>query len=170
MAFFARQGIHGMAPRQRGGAAIEMILIFPILLLLLYTAVSYAILFWAYQGLNGMTSELAGQIIRQEWYEKNDDNGKLEVTGEVEGALAALRDNTSGPAATAGWCSGSPSISTISKADGEDDEDDEGDVSFNLLSVCLQVDDDLLPQISLLGVKLPHETSVSVTATLRVPQ
>ena len=169
MSFFARQPVHGMAPRQHGGAAIEMILIFPILLLLLYTAVSYAILFWAYQGLNGMTSELAGQIIRQEWYEEDSGSHTLDMS-EINAALAALRDNTTGPAATAGWCSGSPSISTISKADGEDDEDDEGDVSFNLLSVCLQVDDDLLPQISLLGVKLPHETSVSVTATLRVPQ
>ncbi|WP_253448289.1 TadE/TadG family type IV pilus assembly protein [Halomonas sp. Y3] len=155
MAFFARQRMHGMAPRQRGGAAIEMILIFPILLLLLYTAVSYAILFWAYQGLNGMTSELAGQIIRQEWYEEDSGSHTLDID-EINLALAALRDNATGPAATAGWCSGSPSISS------------DGDI--DRLSVCLVAEESLLPQISLLGVKLPHETSVSVTATLRVPQ
>lgn len=154
MAFDKRQTAR-MAPRQRGGAAIEMILIFPILLLLLYTAVSYAILFWAYQGLNGMTSELVGQIIRQEWYEEDSGSYTLDMD-EINAALAALRGNTSGPAATAGWCSGSPGINS------------DGDI--DRLSVCLTAEENLLPQISLLGVKLPHETSVSVTATLRVPQ
>lgn len=154
MAFFARQLRDGMAPRQRGGAAIEMILIFPILLLLLYATVSYAILFWAYQGLNGMTAEMAGQIIRQQWYEENDGSYQLDMD-EINKALAALRSRTSGPAATADWCSGSPDIS---------------DDDIDRLSVCLEVEEGLLPQLSLLGVKLPRETSASVTATLRIPR
>lgn len=151
--------MHGMAPRQRGGAAIEMMLIFPILVLLLYTIISYAFLFWAYQGLNSMTSELAGKIIREEWHEEDGDSHTLDI-GEINAALTALRDNASGPAQLASFCADSPSI---------DQDADER----NVLSVCLEVSEGLAPQFSMnlpwIDIKLPHLDRIEVTASVRLP-
>lgn len=161
---FGRQCLHNMPPRQRGGAAIEFFILFPLLLLLLYIAVSYAILFWAYQGLNGISAELAGQIIRQEWFEESEESPgsyQLDMV-EINAALAALRGSTGGPASKAEWCSDSPAIGSVSSAEGGD--------GIERLSVCLKVEEGLLPQVSLFGIEVPHRSDLRVTSTLRIPQ
>lgn len=156
MAFFARQGIHGMAPRQRGGAAIEMMLIFPILVLLLYTIISYAFLFWAYQGLNSISADLAAQIMRHEW-DLTDD------ATPINDAKDNLKAATSGPAQLASFCDDSPSI----------DQYVQGEEEYDVLSVCLEVSEGLAPQFSMnlpwIDITLPHLDRIEVTASVRLP-
>lgn len=142
--------------RARGGAAVEFFLLLPLLLLLLYAVVGYAIVFWAYQGLNELSAALAAQVVSNKWH----DEGKTLVdTSALDAARRALQADIGGPARVAGWCAGSP---VIEQAAGE-----------AIVSVCLQATlfgaDGVMPQLSLLGVTLPHLTRASVTATLRLP-
>lgn len=131
--------------RQGGAAAIEFIVVFPIMILLLTGLTSYGLVFWAHQGLGSMSAELAGQIVRLEWHAE----GTVDL-GEVALALQQLQEHTSGPAGQATLCAGSPAISA-------GDEEEPG-----ILSVCLEVTEGVLT--------LPLLPESRVTTYLKVPQ
>jgi hypothetical protein len=147
--------------RQHGAAAIEFVLLFPLLLLLCYVIVSYAWLFLAYQSLNSMSADALRAAVAVE-YGSDGTPDDSAIVAEIEEVLGNLTIQAMGPGRWAALC------------------EEPGIDSDNVLTLCLNITlfgggeeagNPTLPVLSLpgFGVSIPHTQEARLTSQIKLP-